>query len=554
MATTFLVTLTVILIIVISIVSSNGGVINNNGGNNNSSNDNYIVDGEDNSNFIPSMCMDEDSQPSKECYGGWFYKTSTYSAEYNANFAKAKHWNYVLFSANFNKRDLLISNVEAFRRQNITVHFMTLEDTGYLDNPGEGYELMKRVLNFINENSLDVQGVHIDCEPHGHPDWKNGSQEVKNTIFQNYIRVLEECRQAVNEVRPNTTLSAAVAWWYSSHTKSNTLDNGRGYDLVNANRLDFIIPMIYDGAGGTAERVIQRARDYLTDPANTVIGIDVRDYNENLLSNVTTIIDRSRNDYPDYFNGISIYSNHRYDDWGSEIYNVIEDIPEPNNSNNNNNNNNDNNDNDNNENNNNSNNNNSYVPSMCMDEDSQPSKECYGGWFYKTSTYSAEYNANFAKAKHWNYVLFSANINKRDLLISNVEAFRRQNITVHFMTLEDTGYLDNPGEGYELMKRVLNFINENSLDVQGVHIDCEPHGHPDWKNGSQEVKNTIFQNYIRVLEECRQAVNEVRPNTTLSAAVAWWYSSHTKSNTLDNGRGYDLVNANRLDFIIPMIY
>jgi hypothetical protein len=265
------------------------------------------------------MCVDENSQPSKDCYGGWFYKTNLYGPVYNAKFAKLKNWNYVLLTANVKQKDLLISNVKEFRKQNIAVHLMTLEDIIYLDNPGMGYSLMKQLLNFVNEYNLDIQGVHIDCEPHGHPNWKNGNQEVRNAIFQNYIRLIEECRQAVNEVRPNITLSAAVAWWYSSLTKKNKLDNGRGYDLVNKNRLDFVIPMIYDGAGGTAERVLNCAEDYLSDNASTVIGIAYADYNENLSSTVATIVERSKMNHPDYFNGIAIFSNHHYKDWGKNL-------------------------------------------------------------------------------------------------------------------------------------------------------------------------------------------------------------------------------------------
>jgi hypothetical protein len=270
--------------------------------------------------FIPSMCLDENNQPSKNCYGGWFYKTHAYGPEYNANFALRKHWNYVLLTASVNDKDFVAANVAAFRGKNIAVHLMTLEDTGYLDHPGEGYDLMKKLLTFVNDYHLDIQGVHIDCEPHGHPDWQeDSSQAVKNSIFQNFIRVLEECRQAVNEIRPNTTLSAAVAWWFSSHTKKGQLENGRGFDMVNEKRLDFIVPMIYDGAGGTADRVLQRAKDYLTDEAGTVIGMAAADYHGTLQSNVTTVIERSRSDFPDYFNGISIFSNHHYDDWGKDL-------------------------------------------------------------------------------------------------------------------------------------------------------------------------------------------------------------------------------------------
>lgn len=39
-----------------------------------------------------------------------------------------------------------------------------------------------------------------------------------------------------------------VGWFYSSKIKKNEIIGGKGNDLVNINKLDFLIPMIYDGA------------------------------------------------------------------------------------------------------------------------------------------------------------------------------------------------------------------------------------------------------------------------------------------------------------------
>ncbi|ORX75984.1 hypothetical protein BCR32DRAFT_329570 [Anaeromyces robustus] len=191
---------------------------------------------------------------------------------------------------------------------------MCLENTDYIDNPILAYNEISEILKFVNENNLDIEGIHIDCEPHGREDWKTASVEEKNDIFNNYLKVIEYGRQAINEFRPNTKYSAAVAWWYSAITKNKELVYGRGGDLVNKDRLDFIIPMIYDGAGGTVEKVISNSEDYITDNVSTVIGIAVNDYNYNNFNNIIQEIKKRRRESK-YFKGISIFANHLYPDW-----------------------------------------------------------------------------------------------------------------------------------------------------------------------------------------------------------------------------------------------
>ena len=87
--------------------------------------------------------------------------------------------------------------------------------------------------------------------------------------------VLENCRKAINKYRPNITFSAAVGWFYSSKTKKNEIIGGRGNDMVDKNRLDFIIPMIYSVT--TLNDILKHSQDYIDDKANTIIGVAVLD-------------------------------------------------------------------------------------------------------------------------------------------------------------------------------------------------------------------------------------------------------------------------------------
>ena len=299
---------TLILIIVIIIVTTTSN-------NSNDSNDNQENTSK---KFIPYMCLDENNNPSKNCLGGWFYSVGDYTPEYNAKFAKSKNWNYVLLSLSINK-DYTIENIKAFRNQKISVHFMTLQDTSSLNDPQKAYDKIEQILLYINNNSLDIQGIHIDVEPHATQEWKNGDSDIRTKIFQNYTIVLENCRKAINKYRSNITFSAAVAWFYSSKTKKNEIVGGKGNDLVNKDKLDFIIPMIYSGAGNSLKDILKNSEDYITDKANTIIGLAVRDHGENLTNIINQVVENRKNS--SYFYGISIFSNHHYDDWGNEFLN-----------------------------------------------------------------------------------------------------------------------------------------------------------------------------------------------------------------------------------------
>lgn len=266
----------------------------------------------ENKEYIPFMCLDEKNNPSKNCIGGWFYRISDHTPEYNANFAKSKNWNYVLLSLSVGSKRT-IENIKAFRNLNISVHFMTLQKTDYLFDPQTAYDEIEKLLIFVNNNTLDIQGIHIDVEPHATDEWKNGDSDIRTKIFQNYTMVLENCRKAINKYRPNITFSAAVGWFYSSKTKKNEIIGGRGNDMVDKKRLDFIIPMIYSVT--TLNDILKHSQDYIDDKANTIIGVAVLDHNDNLQNIINQVIENRKNS--SYFYGISIFSNHKYSDWGS---------------------------------------------------------------------------------------------------------------------------------------------------------------------------------------------------------------------------------------------
>lgn len=268
------------------------------------------------------MCGLIHGELSHNCYGGWFYESNILSAEQNAAFAKQKGWNYVFFSGEVRSnsgRTNLINNINAFHKENISFHIMTLQDTTFIDKPSEAVESVNKILDFVAENKLPISGIHIDTEPHAHDNWDSNDFTASNAIFQKYISMIEQVRVVIDNKNPNLLFSAAVAWWYSAQTSSGNLQQGRGFDLVKKTRLDLIVPMIYDGAGGSVEKVMSRSKDYIADQAATVCGMDVRDYSNNELfsADVEGVFSEMAKDgdRAKYFYGVSTFSNTRYYDW-----------------------------------------------------------------------------------------------------------------------------------------------------------------------------------------------------------------------------------------------
>jgi hypothetical protein len=162
----------------------------------------------------------------------------------------------------------------------IEVHAMTLEDADFLikyrDSVGETLAPILKYCDNHSEASFD--GVHLDVEPHAHKDWHIGenlteAQRASNdALLARMLEVFHEVRDRVDAKGLPTgwsgqpfQVSAAVAWWaphYPSGQAANLVGHG----------LDFVVPMIYDGAGPTVALVKTRAQ-LLMGGAPTVVGI-----------------------------------------------------------------------------------------------------------------------------------------------------------------------------------------------------------------------------------------------------------------------------------------
>ena len=222
-------------------------------------------------------------------------------------------------------RELLRKNIVAFRKKNIDVHVLRVEDQRHLDNPIGAYNEIADILRFVNENNLDIQGISIDCEPHDEDIWNTEGiegVEIRNTMFEKCLKVIEQGRKAINDYKPGIIYSAAVSAWYAGDGKINELKHGRGFDLVNKDRLDIAIPMMYDipillsDSIDIAVEMIKLSEDYFEDKVTTAIGLSVVEHEYNKFSRIIEQIKNKKKE-DKYFNGICIFGNHLYSDWKS---------------------------------------------------------------------------------------------------------------------------------------------------------------------------------------------------------------------------------------------
>ena len=309
----------VVVIIVVVVVATLSKGENENKNESEDKNKNEDENKDKNTTNVKHLCLDSQGKPSRNCLGGWMYKST--NATYNAQWAANNNWNYALLNEKGDSaegKQRVRDNLREFQKRNIAVHIMNLDNYNHIFTPATAVKNLNSFLDFINEENLNISGIHIDIEPHALSEWKSGNDTVKNGIFNQYISLMEQLRAVIDEKRPNLVFSAAVAWWYTSHAKQGTLDNGSGKDLVNDKRLDMVFPMIYGGAGGSVAIVVKRSL-YLDDGAATCVGISYSDYGDEFQATVDGINQNIRANAArePYYYGISVFSNKKYPDWST---------------------------------------------------------------------------------------------------------------------------------------------------------------------------------------------------------------------------------------------
>ncbi len=167
--------------------------------------------------------------------------------------------------------------IEQAKGRDISVHAMTLEDPvfTYLANHAAGVALLQNILAYNGAHpGARLAGVHIDTEPHALPEWADMSWADRETVMQQYVALLGKIRTVLGPKGSAVEFSAAIGWWYNEEAVAGHLPSGAVAMLAQS--LDVLVPMVYDGVGGSAADIMGRAEDEVQ-AAPTLIGMGAQE-------------------------------------------------------------------------------------------------------------------------------------------------------------------------------------------------------------------------------------------------------------------------------------
>ena len=251
------------------------------------------------------------------CFGCWYYGYNQKDINFQINFLKEKGFNFTFISLPFSTNLEIMNNVsniiKEFNNAGIKVHWMTLQDPTFIDKQDNAVKLVQNIINFINNNSLPVVGIHSDCEAHG-------SYKPINESFPLWLELNKKIRKIINNSTIPLFFSQAVGWWYPKKTIEGDIFGGRGYELVNNELFDFVVPMIYDGTGETVDIIYDRTLGYLNDNAMVMSGIGFFELGNNTITlrnssfNLQNKILKN-SFYSQFFMGTSVFHNKIMENW-----------------------------------------------------------------------------------------------------------------------------------------------------------------------------------------------------------------------------------------------
>lgn len=260
----------------------------------------------------------------QECSGGYLYDDT--NTEKTVNFVLKRKWNFIIYSLDMNKKDIVLGTLKKLVENKVSVHLMYLEDHRYLLSKDEGgYGLdagptdMKKVINFITTNKLSVAGVHLYMKPEALSTWSWDSNFDKdNVLMARYIDICKQVKSMLVEQKlTNIMLSSSLNYKLGDLFTNKKLNIGIK-DLVNAKCLDMVIPTLFDGKAGNSASDIKSKIKPFVDNVWTVAGVGMDSFGRresSMNSAITTLTKDSVSNVN--YHGACAFKNTFYTDWTS---------------------------------------------------------------------------------------------------------------------------------------------------------------------------------------------------------------------------------------------
>ena len=168
-------------------------------------------------------------------------------------------------------------------------------------------------------------------------------------------------------------------------------------------------------------------------------------------------------------------------------------------------------------------------------------------------------------------VLLSTDANLLDNVSSNYRKYVRdfikiahqRGVFVHAMHLQSYHFIDGYAGAIDRTNKIIDY-NNNVEDLEkfdGVHLDVEPHTHPNWTspNGylpGSNANETIMRNFIGLLDTLRSVLDLSLSNGAdtliISADQTYWIHDKAVAGELNTGHVNDLLKY--IDFITLFDY
>lgn len=146
--------------------------------------------------------------------------------------------------------ELVAEFVDSAGMSGIGVEGMILQEPQWIDLDEQWEEGAYRSnevtcrVNMVADSGIPFAGLHIDVQPHKHPEWDKSQWEANNELMGRFQNLLALIKSTITQSRVKLPFSTTVAWWYNEAADSGFLAEGDATLLSYS--FDYMVPTIFE--------------------------------------------------------------------------------------------------------------------------------------------------------------------------------------------------------------------------------------------------------------------------------------------------------------------
>jgi hypothetical protein len=171
----------------------------------------------------------------------------------------------------------MVDFLKLAQSQKIEVHAVVAEEPIYTfsDKHETVLDRVDAILSFNQQHAGSrFAGLQLDVEPYALEEWKDGTWEERELLFQQYIRLLAKVRENIENSKQPVVLSTTVAYWYGESISRGHLPSSSITEL--ARYTDWFVPLVYDISSSQVSELVKKLEVYFV--GSVIIGLRASDY------------------------------------------------------------------------------------------------------------------------------------------------------------------------------------------------------------------------------------------------------------------------------------